>query len=107
MSLVESAELAILVLESGIIEEVASEVMAHPEVLNAIESSESIKNSIINQLNMWKVKVNKKILLEPIEQDINKEIEYYYQVQAYSDQYFFDEFENIVATIDINLFWSN
>lgn len=102
MSLVESVELAILVLESGIIEEVVSEVMAHPEVLTSIESSETIKSSIKNQLNAWKVTINKKLLLEPIEQDINKEIEYYYQVQAYSEQYFFEEFENIVATIDIN-----
>lgn len=102
MPLIESIEFATLVLESGLIEEVTSEVMRRPEIFTAIESSDSIKDSVNNQLTIWKEKIRQKLLNEPIEQGINKEIEHYNQIQAYSDQYFFDEFKNIVADIDIN-----
>ena len=102
MSFVEAFELTLSVLESGIIEKVVREAMSSPEVFMASESSDNIKNSITNQLNFWKTQVKQKMLHAPINKDLQQEIAYYHQVEAYSDEYFLDNIENIVEQLDIN-----
>lgn len=102
MAFVETFEFIISVVESGIIEGVMADVQAAPELFMTIESSESLKTSITQQLDQWKNKIRKQLIDEPINTEINNELTYYQEVMTYNSTQFFDEIDNIVANIDIN-----
>jgi len=102
MSFIEGFEITLAVLESGIIEEAAHEAMGTPQAFMAAESIDNIKRSITNQVSVWKSQVKNKILNAPINQDWQQEVEYYQTVKDYSDDYFLDNINDIIAQLDIN-----
>lgn len=100
MAVVESFELTLLVLESGIIEEVAHEAMNSPQAFRGIESFDNMKSTITNQINDWKVQVKQKLLNKPVHQHLQKEIDIYQKVKDSSDDYFFNNIDSIVNQLD-------
>jgi uncharacterized protein with von Willebrand factor type A (vWA) domain len=102
MALLETFELIASVVESGILENIAIEAQSVPEVFMVLESSESLKESITRQIDLWKNKLREQLLDEPIAESLNDEIAYYVEVNQYSSAQFFDEIETIVANIEIN-----
>ncbi|TEW53219.1 ATPase RavA stimulator ViaA [Psychromonas sp. RZ22] len=98
----EGFELIVAVLESGIIEDAVADVMAIPEVFAAADSSEGIKSSLNCHLNSWKNKAKSKLLSQPVQQELNDEIEYYNQAQLYSDEEFLEKAQEIIDKLDIN-----
>jgi uncharacterized protein with von Willebrand factor type A (vWA) domain len=102
MAFVEEFELAMAVLESGIIENMVSDIMGTPEIFAALKSSDSIKISLLNEVDIWKSQIKQKLLNEPIDININDEIIYYQKVKAYSEDFFLENIEQIVAQLDSN-----
>jgi len=93
MALVESFEFVLSVLESGILEDVVIEAQASPEIFMAMESGESIKNAITQQIDSWKITVKQQLLNEPINHNLESEIAFYSEVNQYPSDQFLDEFE--------------
>lgn len=102
MSYVEGFELANLVLESDILEEVAHDVMNSPEVLKTAESFDVLKKTISEQVTYWQHQVKQKLLNQPVNQDLQQETAFYYEVIDYDDEYFLEHIESIVKRLDIN-----
>ncbi|AGH79983.1 hypothetical protein PCNPT3_00205 [Psychromonas sp. CNPT3] len=95
----EDIELAISVIDSGIIEHITAEIMAIPCIM---ATSETLGSSLSKHLSLWKNKVKKKILSEPIALSLSKEIEYFNQVQLYSEEYFFNHIKKIINDTRVN-----
>ena len=102
MAFVEEFDLAIAVLESGIIENIVSEVMVAPEIFIALESSDSLKVSLTNEINLWQSQIKQKLRKESIDSNLSEEITYYHQVKSYSEAFFLENIEQIVEQLDIN-----
>lgn len=102
MAVIETFEFILSVVESGIIEEAIIEVQSYPEVFAAAESSQNLKTSITDHLETWKSKIKKQIMHEPVNTDLNSELEQYQDVVNYTNDQFIDEIEDIVANMDIN-----
>lgn len=98
----EAVELIVAVLESGIIEDVVSDVMAVPEVFAAIDSGEGIKSSISNHLASWTNTAKNKLLSEPIQQSLIQEIELFNEAKLYSEEAFFEHIDDLLHRLDIN-----
>lgn len=94
-------ELVMAALESGSIKNITTEIMAIPEIFAIKDSSEHIAASLSNHLAIWKNKVKSKLLSQPVQQELSKEIEYFNQVQLYSDEYFLTHLQKIISDIDI------
>ena len=102
MAAVETFEFIISVIESGIIEDAMADAKAAPEVFMALESSQNLKESITQQIDLWKSKITKQLIDAPVNTEINSELEYYQEVINYNSSQFLDEIDEIVTNIDIN-----
>lgn len=102
MAFIEEFDLALAVLESGIIENIVSEVMGAPEIFMALESSNSLKVSLTNEINLWQSEIKQTLRKDSIDSNLSEEISYYHQVKSYSEAFFLENIEKIVEQLDIN-----
>lgn len=98
----EELELAVAVLESGTLEFIMTEIKAIPELFAAGDSSEGLRASLSNHLSSWKNKAKRKLLSEPTQLELSKEIAYFNSVQLYSEEEFLNNIQSIVNNVDIN-----
>jgi uncharacterized protein with von Willebrand factor type A (vWA) domain len=93
--LIEELKLAIAAAESGVLESVVTEVFAAQEQLIALGSNSSIRDS----LNSWKEKIKNQRFAKPIDNKFAEEINYYQQINDYSNEAFCADIEQIVKQL--------
>lgn len=102
MAFFEEFDLAIAVLESGIIENIVSDVMGTPGIIAALQSRESIKVSLKKEMNLWQSQIKQKLLKNSIETNFSEEITYYHEVKSYNEAFFLKNIDQIVEEINVN-----
>lgn len=102
MPVSEGINLALMLAESGIIDNAVHEVMARPQLLMAAEASPGIKGAMKNQVMKWRGQVKNKISNVSIEEQFSQELELYQAASNWSQEEFMDNIDTVIRKLEGN-----
>ncbi|UTV30085.1 ATPase RavA stimulator ViaA [Photobacterium atrarenae] len=96
----ESINLALMLSESGIIDNAVQELMVRPQLMVAAEQNPGIKSAMKNQIMKWRGQVQQRISRVSVEERFLREIELYQQVSQWDPDYFFEHADGVVKKLE-------
>lgn len=96
----ESLNLALMLSESGIIDNAVQELMVRPQLMVAAEQNPGIKSAMKSQIMKWRSHVQQRISRVSVEERFQREIELYQQVSQWEPDYFLEHAEGVVKKLE-------
>lgn len=100
MPVTEGVNLAMMLAESGIIDNAVNELMMRPQLIMAAESNPGIKAAMKSQINKWRSQVQQRITKVSIEDCFKQEIALYQEACSWEPDYFYDHVDSIVKQLE-------
>ncbi|MDO6707037.1 ATPase RavA stimulator ViaA [Photobacterium sp. 1_MG-2023] len=100
MAVTEGINLALMLTESGIIENAVNELMTRPQLMMAAESSPGIKSSMKHQVQKWRGYVQHRIAKVDVADRFNQELTLYQTVRQWSSDEFMENAEQVVRDLE-------
>ncbi|WP_299013347.1 ATPase RavA stimulator ViaA [uncultured Photobacterium sp.] len=100
MPVSESVNLALMISESGIIDNAVHELMMRPQLLMAAESNPDIKSAMKNQIIKWRGQVQQRITKVNVEDCIHREVELYHEASQWDPEFFAEQVDTLVKRLE-------
>ncbi|GAL03037.1 inner membrane protein [Photobacterium aphoticum] len=100
MPISEGMNLALMLSESGIIDNAIHELMMQPQVMMAAESNPGIKSAMKRQINKWRGQVQQRITKVSVEDQFQREISLYQEVSQWEPAYFREHVHEAVKQLE-------
>jgi len=100
MPVSEGINLALMLTESGIIDNAVHEVMMRPQLLMAAEANSGVKMAMKNQIMKWRGQVKHRMTRTSVEEHFQQEMDLYQEASNWDPDYFFDQADNIVKKLE-------
>ncbi|KLV05388.1 protein viaA [Photobacterium aquae] len=100
MPVSESMNLAMMLAESGIIDNAVHELMLRPQLIMAAESNPGIKNAMKDQIMKWRGQVQQRITKVSIEERFQQEIELYQEASHWDADHFVQHIHTVVKQLE-------
>ena len=100
MPVSEGLNFALMLAESGIIDNAVNELMMRPQLLMAAESNPGIKEAMRNQVIKWRGQVLQRITKVSIEERYRQEIDLYQDVCKWEPDYFCQHADSVVKKLE-------
>ncbi|MGF1734406.1 ATPase RavA stimulator ViaA [Photobacterium satsumensis] len=100
MPVSEGINLAMMLSESGIIDNAVHELMMQQQIIVAAESNPGIKSAMKKQIMKWRGHVQKRMTNVSVEERFHQEIELYQQVCQWEDDHFFNHVDEVVKQLE-------
>jgi len=100
MPVTESVNIAMMLAESGIIDNAVHELMMRPQLMVAAESNPGIKSAMKNQIMKWRGQVQQRVTKVSVETRFQREIEFYQEASQWEPEYFAEHAESIVKKLE-------
>ncbi|UXI04049.1 ATPase RavA stimulator ViaA [Photobacterium sp. TY1-4] len=96
----ESINLALMLTESGIIDNAVHELMMRPQLIVAAEQNPGIKSAMKSQIMKWRGQVQQRISRVSVEERFQQEITLYQEVSQWEPDYFLDHADAVVKKLE-------
>ncbi|MDX1302955.1 ATPase RavA stimulator ViaA [Photobacterium sp.] len=100
MPVSEGLNLALMLSESGIIDNAVHEMMIRPQLLMAAEANAGVKTAMKNQIMKWRGQVKHRMTKTSVEEHFQQEMDLYQEARNWDPDYFFDQADNIVKKLE-------
>ncbi|MGF1723672.1 ATPase RavA stimulator ViaA [Photobacterium nomapromontoriensis] len=100
MPVSEGVNLAMMLSESGIIDNAIHELMMRPQLIIAAESNPGIKAAMKNQITKWRGHVQQRISKLSVEDRFQREIELYQDVSQWDPAFFSEHVHEVVKKLE-------
>ncbi|KHT64324.1 protein viaA [Photobacterium gaetbulicola] len=100
MPVSEGLNLAMMLSESGIIDNAVQELMLHKQLIVAAESNPGIKSAMKKQIMKWRGQVQKRITNVSVEERFHQEIELYQQACNCQADKFIENVDDVVKQLE-------
>ncbi|PSW20268.1 ATPase RavA stimulator ViaA [Photobacterium sanctipauli] len=100
MPISEGLNIAMMLAESGVVENAVHEMMARPELIVAAESNPGVKSAMKGQLLKWRQHVQKRISKISTEERFDQEIGLYQEVINWERDYFNEHVHEVVKKLE-------
>ncbi|AJR05865.1 ATPase RavA stimulator ViaA [Photobacterium gaetbulicola] len=100
MPVSEGLNLAMMLSESGIIDNAVQELMLHKQLIIAAESNPGIKSAMKKQIMKWRGQVQKRITNVSVEERFHQEIELYQQACNWQADQFIENVDDVVKQLE-------
>lgn len=100
MPVTESINIALMLTESGIIDNAVHELMMRPQLIVAAESNPNIKTAMKTQIMKWRGQVQKRVTKVSVEERFQREIELYQEASQWEPEYFAEHADSIVKKLE-------
>ncbi|PSW05486.1 ATPase RavA stimulator ViaA [Photobacterium lipolyticum] len=100
MPVSEGLNLALMLSESGIIDNAVHEMMIRPQLLMAAEANSGVKTAMKNQIMKWRDQVKHRMTRTSVEEHFQQEMDLYQEARNWEPDYFFDQADNIVKKLE-------
>ncbi|KKC99654.1 ATPase RavA stimulator ViaA [Photobacterium halotolerans] len=100
MPVTEGINLALMLTESGIIENAVNELMTRPQLMMAADASPGIKSSMKLQVGKWRSYVQHRIAKVDVAERFSQELALYQKVREWSADTFMDNAEQVVTELE-------
>ncbi|KLV07874.1 MULTISPECIES: ATPase RavA stimulator ViaA [Photobacterium] len=100
MPVTEGLNLAMMLTESGIIDNAVNELMMRPQLIMAAESNPGIKAAMKSQIMKWRGQVHQRITKVSVEERFHQEIELYQTASKWDAEYFTEHVKDVVKKLE-------
>ncbi|MGF1686754.1 ATPase RavA stimulator ViaA [Photobacterium japonica] len=100
MPISEGMNLALMLSESGIIDNAIHDLMMQPQIIMAAESNPGIKSAMKRQVNKWRGQVQQRITKVSVEDQFQREIALYQEACQWEQAYFSDHVDQVVKQLE-------
>ncbi|MGF1760661.1 ATPase RavA stimulator ViaA [Photobacterium sagamiensis] len=100
MAVSEGINLALMLSESGIIDNAVHEMMMRPQLLMAAEANSGVKMAMKNQIMKWRGQVKHRMTKTSVEEHFQQEMDLYQEARNWEPDYFFDQADKIVKKLE-------
>ncbi|ELR65700.1 hypothetical protein C942_00785 [Photobacterium marinum] len=100
MPATDTLNLAMMLAESGIIDNAVNELMTRPQLLMAAESNPDIKTAMKNQIIKWRGHIHKRMPSVSVEEQFKREIGLYQEACQWEPEYFIEQVDSVVKQLE-------
>lgn len=100
MPVSEGINLALMLSESGIIDNAVQELMLQQQIIVAAESNPGIKSAMKKQIMKWRGQVQKRMTNVSVEERFHQEIELYQQACQWESEDFLNHIDEVVKQLE-------
>lgn len=100
MPVSEGINLALMLSESGIIDNAVQELMLQQQIIVAAESNPGIKSAMKKQIMKWRGQVQKRMTNVSVEERFHQEIELYQQACQWESDHFLNHIDEVVKQLE-------
>ncbi|KDM89927.1 ATPase RavA stimulator ViaA [Photobacterium galatheae] len=100
MPVTEGINLAMMLAESGMIENAVNELMTRPQLMMAAEASPGMKSAMKLQIQKWRGYVQHRIAKVDVADRFSQELALYQKVRQWSSETFIDNAEQVVKELE-------